>query len=140
MSLLVALIPVIALIAMLAADVIWFGEDSSYGANQMALLIAALIAGGIGFSRGTKWKEMRDAIASSIGQATEAILILLLIGALAGTWLMAGIIPAFIHYGLLDSKCDFSNRFNWISCCFFPQQRLIACFKPRRISSINIKS
>jgi len=101
MPLLVALIPVIALIAMLAADVIWFGEDSSYGANQMALLIAALIAGGIGVSRGTKWKEIRDAIASSIGQATEAILILLLIGALTGTWLMAGIIPAFIHYGLL---------------------------------------
>ena len=101
MPLHVALIPVIALIAMLAADVIWFGEDSSYGANQMALLIAALIAGGIGVSRGTKWKEIRDAIASSIGQATEAILILLLIGALTGTWLLAGIIPAFIHYGLL---------------------------------------
>ena len=101
MSLLVALFPVFALIVMLAADVVWFGEDSSYGSNQMALLIAALIAGGIGVSRGTKWKEIRDAIASSIGQATEAILILLLIGALAGTWLMAGIIPAFIHYGLL---------------------------------------
>ncbi|HHZ96199.1 MAG TPA: sodium:proton antiporter, partial [Flavobacteriales bacterium] len=79
MSLLVALVPIIALIAMLAADVVWFGEDSSYGSNQMA----------------------REAIASSIGQATEAILILLLIGALAGTWLLAGIIPAFIHYGLL---------------------------------------
>ena len=101
MSLLVALFPVIALIVMLAADVVWFGEDSSYGSNQMALLIAAFIAGGIGVARGTKWKEIRDAIASGIGQATEAILILLLIGALAGTWLMAGIIPAFIHYGLL---------------------------------------
>ena len=101
MSLIVALFPVIALIVMLAADVVWFGEDSSYGSNQMALLIAALIAGGIGVSRGTKWNEIRDAIASSIGQATEAILILLLIGALTGTWLMAGIIPAFIHYGLL---------------------------------------
>jgi NhaC family Na+:H+ antiporter len=100
MSLFVALIPVIALIAMLAGDVIWFGEDSSYGSNQMALLIAALIAGGIGIYRGIKWEAMRDAIAASIGQATEAILILLLIGALAGTWLMAGIIPAFIHYGL----------------------------------------
>ena len=100
MSLLVALIPVFALIAMLAANVIWFGEDSSYGANQMALLIAALIAGGIGVARGTKWKEIRDSITSSIGQATEAILILLLIGALTGTWLLAGIIPAFIHYGL----------------------------------------
>ncbi len=101
MSLLVAFIPVIALIAMLAGDVIYFGEDSSYGANQMALLISSLIAGGIGVYRGTQWEEIRKAIASSIGQATEAILILLLIGALAGTWLMAGIIPAFIHYGLM---------------------------------------
>ncbi|PCJ82217.1 MAG: Na+/H+ antiporter NhaC [Bacteroidetes bacterium] len=101
MSLLVAFIPVLALIVMLAADVSLFGEDSSYGSNQIALLIAALIAGIIGVIRGTKWEEIREAIALNIGQSTEAILILLLIGALAGTWLMAGIIPAFIHYGLL---------------------------------------
>ena len=51
--------------------------------------------------RGTTWTEIRDAIAHSIGTATEAILILLLIGALSGTWLLAGIIPAFIHYGMM---------------------------------------
>ena len=48
--------------------------------------------------------EIRDAIAHSIGTATEAILILLLIGALSGTWLLAGIIPAFIHYGMMICK------------------------------------
>ena len=52
-------------------------------------------------ARGIKWDTIRDSIASSIGTATEAILILLLIGALSGTWLLAGIIPAFIHYGMM---------------------------------------
>jgi NhaC family Na+:H+ antiporter len=96
-----ALAPVALLVMLLALDVVWFGEDSSYGANQMALLLAALFAGALGMSRGTTWPELRDAIAQSIGTATEALLILLLIGALSGTWLIAGIIPAFIHYGLM---------------------------------------
>ena len=67
----------------------------------MALLLAALFAGAIGLTRGISWQEIRDSIAQSIGTATEAILILLLIGALSGTWLLAGIIPAFIHYGMM---------------------------------------
>ena len=100
MSLLLALTPVVILIALLAADVIAFGEDSSYGANQIAMLFAAFVAGGIGMLRGLKWEVIRDAISKSIAQTSEAMLILLMIGALSGTWLMAGIIPAFIHYGL----------------------------------------
>lgn len=100
MSLGLALLPVVVLIALLSADVYFFADDSSYGSNQIALLIASLVAGGIGMARGVKWKTISEAISSSIGQATEAMIILLLIGALAGTWLLAGIIPAFIHYGL----------------------------------------
>ena len=101
MPLWMALAPVVLLVALLGADVVYFGEDSSYGSNQIALLLAALFAGVLGMTRGTKWSEMKDAIAQSIGTATEAILILLLIGALSGTWLLAGIIPAFIHYGMM---------------------------------------
>ena len=101
MPLWMALAPVVLLVALLGADVVYFGEDSSYGSNQIALLLAALFAGILGMTRGTKWSEMKDAIAQSIGTATEAILILLLIGALSGTWLLAGIIPAFIHYGMM---------------------------------------
>ena len=97
----VAVVPVALLVALLGADVVFFGEDSSYGSNQIALLLAALAAGGLGMARGTTWDTIRDTIASSIGTATEAILILLLIGALSGTWLLAGIIPAFIHYGMM---------------------------------------
>ena len=101
MPLWVALAPVVLLVALLGADVVYFGEDSSYGSNQIALLLAALFAGALGMGRGTSWTDIRDAIAHSIGTATEAILILLLIGALSGTWLLAGIIPAFIHYGMM---------------------------------------
>lgn len=101
MPLAMALAPVVLLVALLGADVVYFGEDSSYGSNQIALLLAALFAGALGMSRGTTWAQIRDAIAHSIGTATEAILILLLIGALSGTWLLAGIIPAFIHYGMM---------------------------------------
>ena len=99
-SLGLSLLPVAALIGLLAADVVAFGEDSSYGANQIAMLLAAMVAGGIGMARGTQWKAISDAMAQSVSQTTEAILILLMIGALSGTWLIAGIIPAFIHYGL----------------------------------------
>ena len=95
-----SLVPVAALVVLLAADVIAFGEDSSYGANQIAMLLAAFISGGIGMARGVRWKDISTAIAHSVSQTTEAILILLMIGALSGTWLIAGIIPAFIHYGL----------------------------------------
>ena len=95
-----ALVPVVVLIGLLAADVALFGEDSSYGSNQIAMLLAAFIAGGIGMAYGTTWKTMSDRIGQTIASTSEALLILLLIGALSGTWLLAGIIPAFIHYGL----------------------------------------
>ena len=104
MPLILALLPIILLVVMLGTNVYFFEDDSSYGSNQMALLFAALVAGGIGMYRGISWSIMRNAISSNISQATEAILILLLIGALAGTWLLAGIIPAFIYYGLLLLK------------------------------------
>ena len=99
-SLALSLVPVAVLIGLLAADVIVFGEDSSYGANQIAMLLAAFVAGGIGMLRGTKWTAISQAMAHSVSQTTEAIMILLMIGALSGTWLIAGIIPAFIHFGL----------------------------------------
>ncbi|MBQ81435.1 MAG: sodium:proton antiporter, partial [Crocinitomicaceae bacterium] len=100
MPLPLALLPIVLLVALLGANVYFFEDNSSYGSNQIALLIAALFAGGIGMFRGVKWSSIKDAISSNISQATEAIIILLLIGSLAGTWLLAGIIPAFIHYGL----------------------------------------
>ena len=99
-SLLEALLPIIFLVAILATNVWVFGDDSLSGANQMALLVSAAVAGLIGMRLGYKWDHMQNGIVSSITSALSAILILLLIGSLAGTWLLSGIVPAMIYYGL----------------------------------------
>ncbi len=95
-----ALVPVGVLVALLGLHVTLFGEDSSYGPNQMAMLLAAFVAAAMGMAKGVAWEKVAQAIGKSIASTSEAILILLLIGALSGTWLIAGIIPAFIYYGL----------------------------------------
>ncbi len=100
LSLFLALIPILVLLFMLALDVVYFGEDSSYGSNQIALLCAAAVAAGIAVASGTEWEALYDGIVDSIKSALGAILILLLIGALSGTWLISGVIPAMIYYGL----------------------------------------
>ncbi|RUO21648.1 Na+/H+ antiporter NhaC [Aliidiomarina haloalkalitolerans] len=99
-SYLQALIPLLALIAMLSSSVFLFGEDSSYGPNQIALLIAAAIATVIAFANGYRWEAIEKGITDGISVALGAILIILMVGALIGTWLLAGIVPTMIYYGL----------------------------------------
>ena len=99
-SLLLSLVPIVVLIALLGLNVVFYGEDSSYGPNQIALLTAGGVAAGISLLSGEKWKKLYDGITESISSALGAILILLMIGALAGTWLLSGVIPAMIYYGL----------------------------------------
>lgn len=100
-SLIQALTPIVVLILLLMVSVmsIW-GSDSLSGANQMALLFATAIAALIGLRLKYKWKDMLSGISDSILSALPALLILLLIGALAGTWLISGIVPSMIYYGL----------------------------------------
>lgn len=98
-SLFTALIPILVLIGLLTLNVILF-EDTLSGANQIALLIAAALAGVIAFRLGINWEEIRKKIVSTIGSAMPSILILLLIGSLAGTWMISGVVPAMIYYGL----------------------------------------
>ncbi len=94
-----SLIPIVFLIVLLSMNVL-FWEDTLKGANQVALMTAAALSGIIGLRNGFTWKEMRAQIVNTIGTAMPAILILFLIGALAGTWLISGVIPALIYYGL----------------------------------------
>jgi NhaC family Na+:H+ antiporter len=100
MSLGYALVPVVALMGLLALNVVVFGDSASYGPNQIAMLVAAFLAAAMGVARGVAWHDIAGSIGRTIGSTSEALLILLLIGALSGTWLIAGIIPAFIDYGL----------------------------------------
>lgn len=98
-SLFSALLPILVLIALLTSNVFLF-EDTLAGANQIALLLAAALAGIISIRLGLPWTKIREKIVSTIGSAMPSILILLLIGSLAGTWMISGVVPAMIYYGL----------------------------------------
>ena len=95
-----SLIPVFILIILLAYNVYVYGDDAMSGSNQFVLLIGSAIASIVGFQRGILFKSMIDDISSNIKSITGAILILLFVGALSGTWLISGIIPSMIYYGL----------------------------------------
>ncbi len=97
---LVALIPIIILVGLLYLNVVIYKDDATYGPNQIALLVAAAIATVIGFALKYTWDEIQAGIVKSIKSALPAIIILLLIGALAGTWLLSGVVPTMIYYGL----------------------------------------
>ena len=95
-----SMIPIVVLIALLALNVYVFESDATYGSNQFSLLLAAAVAAIIGISNGVKFEEILERISSNLKSTTPAILILLFVGSLAGTWLLSGIVPAMIYYGL----------------------------------------
>lgn len=99
-----ALTPAIALIIMLAYNVliIYNGEndDPLGGSNQFILLLGAGVAVIVGLLNKVSFKKMIEEVAENIKSTAGAILILLMVGALAGTWLISGIIPSMIYYGL----------------------------------------
>ena len=100
LSLKTALIPLIVLIGLLAFNVIVYGDDALSGSNQFILLIGGAVAAMVGFANKISYKTMLDKVADNLKSVTGAILILLFVGALAGTWLISGVIPAMIYYGL----------------------------------------
>ena len=99
-TLLESMIPILFLVPLLFANVLIFEGDATYGPNQIALILAAAVAALVALRTGTRWEAMQDGMVKSISSAMSAILILLLIGSLAGTWLLSGIVPAMIYYGL----------------------------------------
>ena len=100
-SLLQSLVPLVVLIVLLSAGVALFGADAAYGANQIALVLAATVAALVGWRNGLTWDELQDGIVQGVGVATGAIFILLAVGALIGTWILSGTVPTMIHYGLM---------------------------------------
>ena len=99
-SLGISLLPVIILVILLSYNVLIYGDDALGGSNQFILLIGGAVAGIIGFFYKVKYDTMLEKIAENLQSVTGALLILLFVGALAGTWLISGIIPAMIYYGL----------------------------------------
>ena len=99
-SLLQSLIPVVFLIGMLAAAVFLFGDSSSRGPSQIALILSAGVGIIIAIVNGHAWKEIEHGIVQGISLAMGAMLILLMVGSLIGSWILAGVVPSMIYYGL----------------------------------------
>ena len=96
-----AIIPVLALVLMLFYNVFFvFGDDALKGSNQFILILGAAVAAIIGFINKTSYKKMLEEVSENLKSTSGALLILLMVGALSGTWLVSGIIPTMIYYGL----------------------------------------
>ncbi len=96
----IAFLPVIVLIALLSVNVFIFKDDAIGGSNQIILIMCGAFAAALAVVFGSTWMELEKGVVNSVKIATPAILILLLVGALSGTWLVSGIIPTMIYYGL----------------------------------------
>lgn len=97
---LLAIAPLVVLVLLLACSVFLFGADSSYGANQIALILAACVAALVGKRAGLRWEEIQRGIIEGIAVGLGPIMILLAVGMLIGTWILCGTVPAMIYYGV----------------------------------------
>lgn len=95
-----AMIPLVLLVFMMGSAVYLFEDNSSYGPNQIALLLAMGIAAVIGLKNGHTWASIEKGIVKGISMSLGACLILLAVGSLIGTWMLAGTVPTLIFIGL----------------------------------------
>lgn len=97
----IALIPFATLVAILALVIKCFGADAINGGSQIALIISAAVGAMLSITLcGTGWQRLEEAITENIHTSASAIIILLLIGAVASSWMLSGIVPTMIYYGL----------------------------------------
>jgi NhaC family Na+:H+ antiporter len=99
-SLLDALIPLVTLIGLLALTIALFGTDATGGPLQVALFTSAVVAGLVAFKNGFSVARIREAAVGGVSSGMSALFILLAVGALIGTWNMAGTIPTVVYFGL----------------------------------------
>jgi len=95
-----AVMPIFALVLMLGGSIYMFGDGTTGGPGQIALIIAGVLAGLVGVLSGHTWNDLEIGAAKSIQRALPAIFILLMVGTLIGLWMLAGTIPYIIYYGL----------------------------------------
>lgn len=110
----IALTPLAVLVALLAMVIPTFGGDALLGGSQVSLLIASAVCVGIAMIKyNYKWSVLEEGMAKNIKKVTPAIVILLLIGAISGTWMLSGVVPTLIYYGLQI----LTPQFFLASCC-----------------------
>ena len=96
-----ACIPITVLVLLLSLSVYLFGENSSYGPNQIALCVGAAAAALVGWKNGKSWLEIEESIIHGITVAIRPLLILFCVGSLIGSWILSGTVPTMIYYSLL---------------------------------------
>ncbi len=97
----ISLIPIIVLVAMVSISITLFGSDSLSGGNQVSLFVATGVC--VSLSMGiykTPWKVFESKTAETIGSASISIVILIIIGMLSGSWMISGVVPTLIYYGV----------------------------------------
>lgn len=99
-SLTLALTPLLLLVILLGINVFYFGDASLDGSNQFILLIGGFLAALVGFYQKVSYENMMDAVSNNLKSTSGSLLILLMVGALSGSWLISGIIPSMIFYGI----------------------------------------
>ena len=100
-SSLISFVPLLVLVALLTVTIYTFGDGALSGGSQICLLVSSAVCATIGMWRyGIAWKTFEHAIEQNVKRVTEAIFILFVIGALSGMWMVSGIVPAMIYYGL----------------------------------------
>ena len=114
---LVSLLPIVLLVGMLFATIHTFGSDALEGGSQISLLTttAFCVFIGITFYR-VPWKDYELAITNNISGVATAIIILLIIGALSAAWMISGIVPTLIYYGMQIIHPDFFLASTCIIC------------------------
>lgn len=98
---LVSLLPIIVLVILLFGTIHTFGSDALNGGSQISLLTTTAVCIFIGMAiYKIPWKDYELAITNNIAGVATAIIILLIIGALSGTWMISGVVPTLIYYGM----------------------------------------
>ena len=111
---LIAAIPLLMLIGLLTTILILFGSDALSGGSQIALLLASAICICVSmFFYRTPWKQFEEQIKQSLGNVSVTLIILLVVGMLAGSWMISGVVPTLIYYGVQIM----SPRFFLVSTC-----------------------
>jgi len=110
----VSLLPLLVLIAMVSLTITLFGSDALDGGNQVSLLVATGICVCLSmWIYSTPWQKFEDSITSTIGQASVSIVILIIIGMMSGSWMISGVVPTLIYYGVQIM----SPQFFLVSAC-----------------------
>ena len=115
---LLSLLPIAVLVCMLAVTIYLFGSDALGGGSQVCLLTATAVCALIGMSGfKRKWKHFEKAITHNISGVATALIILLIIGSLSGAWMVSGVVPTLIYYGIQIIHPSFFLVSTCLICC-----------------------